>query len=127
MPSSYKGIELFASGPHRFAEGRLGQVLVSELGELPPAPGTKWIGLGETQVFVTGRLVASSESALWAARSTITAQLLDPPTPGTLADGLGRTWLTMSFVQFRAADRIERGRVWSLSYRARFIRFRVAP
>lgn len=123
--SSYNGVDLFGSGPHRLVEGRRGQVLLSELGFSPPLPGTSAIGLGEVNVTVIGRLRASTEAGLWALRDAIVAQLTSPPGVATLADGRGRTWTGISLVQFRVGDRVDRGREWSVSYRARFIRFRV--
>lgn len=127
MASTFKGLDLFGSGPHRFSVAREGQAMQSELFENPPAPGTRYIGLVELRVTITGRLVAASESALWTIRDAITAQLLDPPVPGTLIDHHGRTWTDMSFVRFIPADRTDRGRVRSLAYTARFTRFRVYP
>ena len=127
MSSSFKSLDLFGSGPHRFALGRQGQALQSELFATPPGPGTRYLGLVELQVIITGRLVAASESALWTLRDAVTAQLLDPPEPGTLIDLHGRTWTDMSFVGFVAADRTDRGRVVSIGYEARFVKFREYP
>src|SRR5689334_19350412 len=104
MSSSFKGLDLFGSGPHRFAVGRQGQALVSELFQTPPASGSLYVGLVELEVLVTGRLLAASESALWALRDAITDELLDPPAPGTLIDLHGREWDDLSFVKFTPAD-----------------------
>lgn len=127
MPSSFKSLNLFGSGPHRFALARQGQVLQSDLFATPPGPGTSYLGLVELQVIITGRLVAAGESALWTLRDAITAQLLDPPSPGTLIDLHGRAWADMSFVSFAAADRTDRGRVVSIAYEAKFLKFREYP
>lgn len=127
MPSSFKSLDLFSSGPHRFAVGRQGQVVSSELFLATPASGTVYHGPAELEITVTGRLVAASEAALWALRDAITAQLLDPPEPGTLVDLHGRTWDDMSFVSFKPDDRTDRARGISLGYQARFLRFREYP
>jgi hypothetical protein len=127
MPSTFKSLDLFNSGPHRFALARQGQALQSELFATPPASGTRYLGLVELQVIITGRLIAANETALWTLRDAVTAQLLDPPSPGTLIDPHGRTWTDMSFVTFIAADRTDRGRVVSLGYEARFVKFREYP
>jgi hypothetical protein len=125
--STFKNLNLFASGPHRFAVHRQGQALRSELFDIPPASGTRYFGLVELRIAITGRLVAQNEAALWQLRDAITAQLLDPPEPGTLVDLHGRTWTDMSFVRFTPADRTDRGRLISLAYSALFIRFRDYP
>jgi hypothetical protein len=127
MPSSFKSLDLFGSGPHRFSVRRQGQALTSELFQAAPLPGTRYWGLVELGIIVRGRLIAASESALWTLRDAITAELLDPPTPGTLIDLHGRTWTDMSFVRFTPSLTTDRGRVHTLSYEARFLRFREYP
>ena len=127
MPSSFKSLDLFGSGPHRFNLGPEGQALQSELFLPTPNSGSLYRGLVELEVIVTGRLIAASESALWTLRDAITAQLLDPPAPGTLIDLHGRTWTDMSFIRFTPADRTDRARTTSLAYEARFLRFRQYP
>ena len=125
--SSFKGLDLFGSGPHRFRLGRAGQGMTSELFLPAPQAGTLYHGLVELEVVVAGRLVAASESALWALRDAITDELLDPPAPGTLIDTHGRQWDDISFVGFTPAGRTDRGRVRSLAYKARFLMFRTYP
>ncbi len=127
MPSSFKSLDLFGSGPHRFRERRRGQTIASELSLGVITNGTRYLGPLEIWVEVKGRLVAVSESALWTLRDAITAQLLNPPAPGTLIDHHGRQWTDMSFVQFEAADRTDRARKVSLAYRALFIDFKTYP
>ena len=125
--SSFKGLNLFGSGPHRFAVGRQGQALTSELFVTPPASGSLYHGLVELEVIITGTLVAADDSALWALRDAITGQLLDPPEPGTLIDHHAREWEDMSFVRFTPGGPTDRGSVVSLAYEARFLKFRVYP
>lgn len=125
--SSFKSLDLFGSGPHRFTLARQGQALQSELFSIPPAAGTRYLGLVELQVIVTGRLIAANEAALWSLRDAVTAQLLDPPAPGTLIDSHGRSWPDMSFVGFTVADRTDRRRGASIAYEARFVKFREYP
>jgi hypothetical protein len=125
--SSFKSLDLFGSGPHRFAVARQGQALESELFQTPPNSGTRYLGPVELQVIVTGRLAAADEAGLWTLRDAVTAQLLDPPAPGTLIDLHGRTWTDISFVGFTPGDRTDRGRVVSLSYEAKFVKFREYP
>lgn len=126
MPSSFNSLDLFGSGPHRFQEGRRGQVWL-EPEQQAAGDSTLLLGERELEVVVTGRLVAASESALWALRGAIAAQLTDPPTAATLEDQSGHQWADMSFIEFRPADRIDRGRTFSLGYRAVFRGLAGAP
>ncbi|MCW5777707.1 MAG: hypothetical protein KIS87_14820 [Phycisphaeraceae bacterium] len=122
MASSFKGIDLFGSGPHRFALAAQGQLMLTrlELGDV--SPGTIALGLGELDVVVRGRLVATSESALWMLRDAVVAQLQESPTPGTLVDWHGRSWPDMTFIDWREGDRTDRGRLRSVAYVAVFRR-----
>lgn len=120
MASSFKGKNLFGSGPHRFAMGRQGQLLVPDTAFGGATPASIVLGLVELEIVVTGRLVASSESALWVLRDAVVAELLNPPTPGTLVDLHGRSWSDMSFVTYQEEDRVDRGRVVSVAYTAKF-------
>lgn len=124
--STYKSLNLFP-GPHRFALEYQGQLVVPKLRLGIQLSGSGWLGLEELTVRITGRLVASSQSALWSLRDAIAAQLVEPPTPGTLVDNSGRTFTQMSFISFEEADRTDRGRTFSLAYVARFRRFNDTP
>lgn len=125
--SSYKALDLFGSGPHRFAAEFQGSLVVPLLRLGNQAAGSGWLGLEEYTLVVTGRLIASSQSGLWSLRDAIVAQLIDPPTAGTLIDSTGRSHASMSFIGFEEGDRVDRGRVWSLAYTARFRRFKTTP
>jgi hypothetical protein len=124
--STYKGLDLFGSGPHRFAEGPRAEVTSSELFQAPPNSGSRYVGPGELSVTVTGRLIATTEEDLWDAVDAIAAQVVHPPLPGTLDSGT-RSWPDMSFVRFEPADRVDRGRDVSLAYTAKFLNFREYP
>ena len=123
MASSYKGKDLFGSGPHRFRVGRQGQVTVSDLSLGGFSADSFAVGPRELEIVVRGRLVASSEAALWALRDVVVAELVDPPEAGILLDTAGRSWSGMSFIAFDEDDRTDRGRAWSVGYRAVFRRF----
>ena len=122
MTSSYKGLDLFGSGPHRFSQGRQGEVLVNGSVIGLYGPQTFAQGLRELEVFVRGRLVAPDEQTLWQIRDAIVAQLIHPPAPGTRIDLHGRSWEDMSFIEFAEQDRTDRGRVLSIGYVAIFRR-----
>ncbi len=122
--SSYKGQNIFGSGPHRFSVGEQGQTIVSLIQQGGWVAGTVPVGLRELDVIVRGRLVAASESVLWSLRDAVVAMLQETPTAGTLVDDTGRSWATMSFIRYAEDDRRDRGRVWSVAYEAVFRRFR---
>ncbi|MDI1288489.1 MAG: hypothetical protein PSX37_00880 [bacterium] len=123
MPSSFKSLNLFGSGPHRFALGKRGQLVVSDFALGGSGAGSTPQGLIELDVVVTGRLVASSESALWTLRDAVAAQLTDPLQTGTLIDLHGRTFTGMSFITFEQTGPTDRNRQFSLPYRAVFRAF----
>jgi hypothetical protein len=120
MSSSYAGLDLFGSGPHRFGVGVQGQMTVPSvtMGTLDSA--SELAGAIELDVTVTGRLVAADEAGLWTLRDALTDVLTDPPTAAELVDDHGRTWADMSFIHVAWADRTDRGRVVSIRYRALF-------
>jgi len=123
MGSSFKGVDLFGSGPHRFSRDRLGQVMVSQIQLGTFSPETIPIGPREQDVMVVGRLVASDETGLWALRDAVVAVMDSatvPPVEGMLIDQHGREWPEMAFIEFVEGDRVDRGRVVSLGYEARF-------
>ncbi len=122
MASSYKSLDLFGSGPHRFAVRAEGELVVSVLSLGTPASGSVALGPLETEVIIAGRLIAASDAALWTIRDAITAQFAPPLSPGTLVDHHGRSWSDMSFIRFEPGDRTDRGRMVSLAYRAVFRR-----
>jgi len=123
MSSSFKGLDLFGSGPHRFSTGKRGELVVSHFALGVYDAASSPFGLLELDVVVKGRLVASSESALRVLRDAVTAQLSHPPVPGTLIDLHGRSWSGMSLVSYTEADRVDRGRAWSVGYTAVFRAF----
>ena len=72
---------------------------------------------------VTGRLVASSESALLTLREAIADLAVLSAGAGTLEDEHGREFDDMWLIEYAEADRVDRGRVWSIGYVARFRNF----
>jgi len=123
MASSFNSLGLFNSGPHRFRLGAEGEYALVLARIDPFQAGSTPVGPLELVVIVRGRLQASSQSALWMIRDTITAQLTHPPQIGALVDHSGRTWDDVSFTRFEVDDRIDRGRIWSVGYEATFTRF----
>lgn len=120
--SSFKGIDVFGSGPHRFSAGPRGQLLISALSQNQYDPSTFPLGLIEEEVRVRGRLVGATQAQLRQRVDGAVAMLVNPPEPGTLIDGHGRAYAGMSFVRFEEHDRTDRGREFSVSYEAVFRR-----
>jgi len=123
MASSFAGLDLFGSGPHRFSQLPLGEYILVNARVDPNAPGSTPIGPLELVITIRGRLVAANDEHLWTLRDDITTQLTHPPTTGTLKEIIDRSWDNMSFVNFAPGDRTDRGRGISLAYTATFIRF----
>ncbi len=118
--SSYKGLNLFGSGPHRLMDGPRGQLVTLDFFGGGFGGGSTAQGPIDWVVVVRGRLVASSAAGLRALRDAVLAQVEDTPTPGTLIDNHGRSWTGMSFVRFAEAGPVDRGRVFSTAYEATF-------
>lgn len=122
MTSSYKEVDLFGSGPHRFVvlDGRrriIAQATVT--GDVTDA-GTFESGNYELRVEVHGRLVAETDLALWALRDSIVAESLWTVDSGVLEDHHGHQWTGMKLLKFEAAGSVDRGRALSLGYVAEF-------
>ncbi len=127
MASSFKGADLFGSGPHRFVMAPQGMRAVSlaAIADDATVEGSAWFGDLELEVHVRGRLVAASETALWALRDAVAAEADsdNTPVPGTLVDLHGREWDSMSMYRYEESGAADRGRVWSVGYVCRFRRF----
>ncbi len=121
--STFKSLDLFGSGPHRFSLALQGEDVVPNFTLGSGGSGSTPVGPVELDVIVRGRLVAPSESALWTLRDAIKTELADPPVPGDLIDNHGRTWTDMSFITYKEQDRTDRARQVSLEYTATFRKF----
>lgn len=124
MSSSYKTLDLFGSGPHRFHVNEQGLYVVAlrAFGD-PSTPGSVALGDLEMEVIVRGRLTAVSNAALWSLRDAIKAQATFPTAAGTLIDHHARSWSDMTLWQYTEDDRVDRGRAISIGYEAVFRRF----
>ncbi|CAG0953147.1 hypothetical protein PHYC_00310 [Phycisphaerales bacterium] len=118
--SSFKSLDLFGSGPHRFSLGPRGQLVTIDFFGGGSGGGSTAQGLIDAIITVRGRLVASTESALLTLRNAVFAQLQATPTPGTLIDNHAHSWTGMSFVRYAESGPTDRGRVWSIAYEATF-------
>jgi hypothetical protein len=128
---SFAGVDLFSSGPRRYVVEPRGSMVIARLRLNQPISGSVSLGPLEVGVRVVGRLVAMDESKLDGLVSVIEGQLTSPMTVGTLIDAAGREYVEMSFVSFerRGWEKddgkvgvVEKGRVVSLGYVARFVK-----
>ena len=122
MGSTFDGVALFDSGPHRFAPGPAGRHLLGPDRGANIDPYTVDRARLEFSMSQRGRLVSAGEAGLWAQAEAIRA-LAEEPRTGTLVDHSGRSWPGLTLVRFEAADRVDRGRVVSLGYAALYLRF----
>ncbi|HEX2836912.1 MAG TPA: hypothetical protein VHN77_02165 [Phycisphaerales bacterium] len=121
--SSFKGLNLFGSGPHRFRFARQGHLVTLDLFNGGSGPGSTSHGTRELDIIASGRLVATSEAALWTLRNAIRAQLTASPAAGTLIDSAGRSWTGMTLITYTESDRRDQNRVFSITYEAHFRQF----
>ena len=120
--SSFKSLDLFGSGPHRFIDPAEGQQIVLRLAIGQTLPGSVSLGAQEIIVRIEGRLVADDDDKLSMQLDDIRAQLDNYATTGTLEDHHGRQWTDLRFARFEPAEPRRRGRKCSLSYTAKFYR-----
>ncbi len=115
MASTFAGLSLFESGPHRFAIGRLGRHFLEPDRGVNTAPTTWDRERAEASIFQRGRLIATDDASLMALVDAIRAEA-ELPRTGTLVDHHGRAWPTMTMLRFEPEDRVDRGRAVSLGY-----------
>jgi hypothetical protein len=118
--SSFKGQNLFGSGPHRTAFARQGYLLTLNFFNGSSGGGSTAQGLVDLDIFIRGRLIADSETQLWTLRDAIRAELTATPTIGTLVDTAGRNWPGMALVSYREGGRRDAGRKFSMRYEVQF-------
>jgi hypothetical protein len=127
--SSYGGLDLFGSGPERWSVAERGLAVqpLSRLFDNPGLAGSQPIGDVELEVVVIGRLIAATEAALWTLREAVVGQAKQSVGAKTLVDGRGRSFAAVRLIVYTEEDRVDRGRVWSIGYEARFRNFTSDP
>jgi hypothetical protein len=122
MASTFGGIAYFNSGPHRFIIRRVGRLVRGPFSTSLDLAYSTDAGVAELAIIQVGRLVASSNSALWTLMDAIQARA-EGNTAGTLVDHHGRQWTNLRMTGFRPDPRIDRGRVYSVRYRVDYLKF----
>lgn len=122
MTSTFNSQGYFNSGPHRFDVGAVGRLLTNPLRGGNFNTYTRDEAVGELEIIQTGRLIATTESALWSLFDTART-VAEGTTTATLVDHSGKSWPSMRLVSLDPTGPVDRGRVFSLPYRARYLRF----
>lgn len=122
MASTFAGLSLFNSGPHRFSLGRTGRFVRGPFETPFELAVSTNEGKRELQIVQFGRLIAASNAALWTLVEAVRTEA-ELPRTGTLIDHTGKQWTSMTLVSFEPGRRIDRGRVFSVTYRAVYLRF----
>jgi len=107
-------------GPHRLTIGGLGRAWEWPYGN-SGLPFTDDLGRRELVITQTGRLVASTEPALWATINVLRAAA-ELPRNATLVGPAGQAWSDMTLMRFTPQGPIDRGRTFSLAYTLLYIR-----
>lgn len=119
--SAIAGQTLFNSGPHRFTLRKVGSLWFPPFALDAFQTSVDVSGPIELHIVQTGRLIASTDADLVAQINAIKSAGEGQLT-GALVDNAGQVWTNMTFLTFRPADAIDRGRVISLAYTADYIR-----
>jgi hypothetical protein len=115
-------MDLFNSGPHRFWLRPAGRVFLPPLRfDLFTDVTVVYDAPLEVAVGQSGRLIAPDEGALWSLVDAITTEAR-AARKGTLIDHSGRVYADMTLLLFTPAERVDRGRVASVGYEARYVR-----
>ncbi len=122
MASSFAGLTLFASGPHRFRMDRVGRLVRGPFATALEIPVSTDEGVLELRIFQQGRLVATTDGALRALVETIRSHA-EAGLTGTLIDHHAGAYPGMTLVRFEPGSRVDRGRVVSMRYEAMYLRF----
>lgn len=124
--SSFRGKDIFGSGPHRFSFGVRG-LDVQPLFRLfndSLLSGTAAIGDLEIEVGVKGRLIAPSDAQLWLLRQGVAVESGLNLGTGTLIDDRGRAITEVRLIRYEELGPVDVGRTLSIGYTATFRRTR---
>jgi len=122
VSSTFNSQGYFNSGPHRFDVGPVGRLLTAPLRGSNFNPVTRDDAVLELEIIQTGRLIASTEPALWTLFDAARA-VAEGTVTATLVDHSGKSWPSMRLVSVEPTGPVDRGRVFSLPYRARYLKF----
>jgi hypothetical protein len=110
-------------GPHRLTLGGLGRAWEWPYGN-SGLTFTDDLGPRELVITQTGRLVATTEPALWTTINALKAAA-ELPRKATLIGTAGQSWSDMTLMRFTPQGPIDRGRTFSLAYTLTYIRINI--
>lgn len=122
MSSTFAGVALFNSGPHRFTPRAVGRVWLPPFA-IDELQSTIFVGPHPIELAIeqTGRLVATSDALLWAQFDAIRTRA-EAQLTGALVEQSGRSWPAMTLLRFRAAGPVDRARAVSLPYECLYVK-----
>lgn len=125
--SSFQGVDLFGSGPHRTVLGTRKQqvVALAAIVQQPDEPGSVSTGDRDWEIVIRGRLVSETAAGLWTLQQAVIARAGFDAGEGRLIDTLGRVWDGVRLVEYEEEERVLPGRVWSVGYTATFRNFQL--
>lgn len=117
--SSFRGEDLFSSGPHHFIVRRVGTFV--RAGFVFPNDSSVPVAYGKAAIEIeqVGRLVAGTSAALWALFDAIRLHA-ESGVSGALVTETSKTFEGVALYEFSMTGPIERGRDWSMPYIARY-------
>jgi len=121
MGSTFAGLSLFDSGPHRFTPRTMGRIWLPPLTIDELQETTLVLDVPRELVIVQrGRLVAADDAALWGQVDVIRGHA-EAALTGALVEASGRAWADVTLLGFTAGEQVDRGRRVSLGYSAVYI------
>ena len=121
MSSTFAGLQLFDSGPHRFMLTHVGRAVAPPRREMNVTNFTENYAVRELEIEQHGRLVADKIETLSGIIESIRMHA-ELGTRGVLVDTQGMTYQDMTLVGFTMREPIAVGRMLSVRYSVRYIR-----
>lgn len=118
---TFNSAPIFGSASVRTRREPRGEQLASRASLGFPGGGSVPTGGFDFGITFTGRLITDTPAQLHDMLESIIDVLTSPPARNELVDAQGNIWPEMSFVRFEPLGPMERGRVCSMPFTARFV------
>lgn len=113
--ATFRGLDLFSSGPHRVRINLAGRLYLPPLVGINTSSSTLDVTTAELQIEQSGRLAAPDEATLWQRVQAI-VDTAEGVQPGTLLLDSGQQWTNLRMLRFGTPDPPDRGREFSIAY-----------